>query len=104
MPLLHGRTPPGWQNAVLIEHRGPALDADDPDAQNYDSGNPTSYEALRTKQFLYVAYDNGQHEYYDLRTDPYELFNVYGSLSSSVQTRLQDQLRRLEHCHGPDVM
>ncbi len=101
LPLLHGHTPRGWQNAVLVEHRGPAVDADDPDAQNYDSGNPTSYEALRTKRFLYVAYDNGQHEYYDLTTDPYELFNVYGSLSSNVQTRLQEQLLRLERCHGP---
>ena len=87
LPLLHGRTPRGWQNAVLVEHRGPVQNFKlDPDAQNYDSGNPTSYEALRTRQFLYVAYDNGQHEYYDLRSDPYELFNVYGSLSSSVAT------------------
>ncbi len=30
LPLLHGRTPPGWQNAVLIEHRGPALDSNRP--------------------------------------------------------------------------
>ena len=103
LPLLHGRTPPGWQNAVLVEHRGPVQNFKlDPDAQNYDSGNPTSYEALRTRQFLYVAYDNGQHEYYDLRTDPYELFNVYGSLSSTVRDRLQKQLRRLERCHGPE--
>jgi N-acetylglucosamine-6-sulfatase len=103
LPLLHGHAPRGWQNAVLVEHRGPDLDFKrDPDAQNYDSGNPTSYEALRTRQFLYVAYDNGQHEYYGLRTDPYELFNIYGSLSSSVRTRLRDELLRLEHCHGPE--
>jgi N-acetylglucosamine-6-sulfatase len=103
LPLLHGHTPPGWQNAVLVEHRGPVENLKfDPDAQNYDSGNPTSYEALRTRKFLYVAYDNGQHEYYDLTTDPYELFNVYSSLSSTVRTRLQKQLRRLEHCHGPE--
>jgi N-acetylglucosamine-6-sulfatase len=103
LPLLHGRTPPGWQNAVLVEHRGPVQNFKfDPDAQNYDSGNPTSYEALRTRQLLYVAYANGQHEYYDLRSDPYELFNVYGSLSSTVRDRLQQQLRRLERCHGPE--
>ena len=103
LPLLHGRTPPGWQNAVLVEHRGPVQNFKlDPDAQNYDSGNPTSYEALRTKQFLYVEYLNGQREYYDLNIDPYELFNVYGSLSSSVQARLHQQLRKLERCHGPE--
>jgi len=102
LPLLHGRTPPGWQNAVLVEHRGPDVNFKlDPDAQNYDSGNPTSYEALRTRTFLYVAYHNGQHEYYDLTTDPYELFNVYDSLSSTVRSRLQQQLLALEHCHGP---
>ena len=103
LSLLHGHTPSGWQNAALVEHRGPDLDFKlDPDAQNRDSGNPTSYEALRTRRFLYVAYANGQHEYYDLRTDPYELSNVYGSLSASIQKRLQEQLRRLEHCHGPE--
>ena len=51
LPLLHGYTPRGWQNAVLVEHRGPDLDFKrDPDAQNRDSGNPTSYEALRTRR------------------------------------------------------
>jgi hypothetical protein len=34
-------------------------------------------------------------------TDPYELFNIYDSLSSTVQTRLHMQLHQLEHCHGP---
>ena len=88
---------------MLVEHRGPDLDFKrDPDAQVYDSGNPASYEALRTRKFLYVAYDNGQHEYYDLRTDPYELFNVYGSLNSAERTRLRQQLLGLEHCHGPE--
>jgi N-acetylglucosamine-6-sulfatase len=103
LPLLHGHTPRGWQNAVLVEHRGPDLDFKlDPDAQNRDSGNPTSYEALRTRTFLYVAYDNGQHEYYDVRTDPYELSNDYGSLSAGIRMRLQRQLLQLEHCHGPE--
>jgi N-acetylglucosamine-6-sulfatase len=102
LPLLHGQTPRKWQNAVLVEHRGPIFNLRlDPDAQTSNSGDPTSYEALRTKRFLYVAYVNGEHEYYDLRTDPYELFNVYGSLSSTVRARLQTQLLRLEHCHGP---
>jgi N-acetylglucosamine-6-sulfatase len=101
LPLLHGHTPANWQDAVLVEHRGPVLNFKlDPDAQNYDSGNPTSYEALRTTRFLYVEYDNGQHEYYDLTTDPYELYNVYDSLSSGVRARLHRQLGKLERCRG----
>ncbi|HET9125105.1 MAG TPA: sulfatase [Solirubrobacteraceae bacterium] len=99
-PLLRGGpTPHGWRDAVLVEHHGPATSRHDPDRQNFDSGNPTTYEAIRTPGFLYVEYRNGQREFYDLRSDPYELRNVVGNISPSGLARLHAALTRLRHCH-----
>ncbi len=86
---------------ALIEHHGPVLSRSDPDFQDGQSANPPSYEALRLPQALYVEYVNGQREYYDLKTGPFELDNVYGSLSGAQKNALHRQLAQAEHCHGP---
>ncbi len=100
-PLFKGGlAPPDWRDAILVEHHGPDYAERDPDRQNFDSGNPPSYEAMRTKDFLYVEYANGQREFYDLRTDPYELDNVVGNLSTQMLARLHIALQRLQDCHG----
>ena len=85
---------------MLVEHHGPDLGTTDPDAQNYDSGNPTTYEAMRTPDFLYVEYRDGEREYYDLETDPYELDNIVRRLSPTLLARLHHELLTLEACHG----
>ena len=100
LPLLDGDTPAGWRNAVLVEHHGPDVSDDDPDRQTDFSGNPTSYEAMRTPRFLYVEYADGEREFYDLATDPYELDNIAPALTSDQLTGLQAELARLEACHG----
>ncbi|MGI8713806.1 MAG: sulfatase family protein [Solirubrobacteraceae bacterium] len=99
-PLLRGGTPGGWRNAVLVEHHGPAFDRDDPDRQTGQSGNPTTYEAMRTPQFLYVEYRNGQRSFYDLRADPYELHNIIWSLSATRLAQLHSELAGLQNCHS----
>ncbi len=103
IPLLTGGTVPrGWRDAILVEHRGPTFDRDDPDHQNYNSGNPTTYEALRTQDFLYVEYQDGEREFYDLRDDPYELRNDAPHLPPAGLARLHTALLRLRNCHtGP---
>ena len=40
------------------------------------SGNPPSYEALRSKDALYVEYADGERELYDLAVDPFQLRNL----------------------------
>jgi len=100
MPLLGGGTPLRWRNAILVEHHGPDIDsAADPDAQTGRSGNPTSYEAMRTNRFLYVEYRDGDRELYDLQTDRFELHNVASSLSPAQLAQLHSELMRLESCH-----
>jgi N-acetylglucosamine-6-sulfatase len=100
LPLLEGRNPHGWRNAVLIEHQGPTLSVHDPDYQQPASGSPTTYEAMRTASFVYVEYADGERELYDLRTDPFELDNIAGQLTTRQLTRLHAELRGLERCHG----
>ncbi len=98
--LMHGAPPIGWRDAVLIEHHGPATSSLDPDAQNRESGNPTTYEAMRTAHFLYVEYLDGERELYDLRRDPYELHNIAASASPQLLATLHAELQALEACHG----
>ena len=103
--VLGGGIPLDWRNAVLVEHHGPDLDDGgdtDPDSQDHLSGNPPSYEAMRTPDFLYVEYRDDQREFYDLRTDPYELHNIVSGLSAVQLAQLHDELSGLENCHTGD--
>jgi arylsulfatase A-like enzyme len=100
MPLLSGGHPGGWRNAVLVEHHGGDLNGADPDFQQTASGSPRTYEAIRTPAFLYVQYDDGETEYYDLRADPFELHNLSADLSERALLRLHAAVARLQSCHG----
>jgi arylsulfatase A-like enzyme len=100
MPLLAGRTPAGWRTGALIEHHGPDHATGDPDLPRPGSGNPATYEALRTKDALYVEYHNGEREYYSLARDPNELHNTYRHLGHARRARLHAQLRALHRCRG----
>jgi arylsulfatase A-like enzyme len=102
LALWHGGHPTGWRNAVLIEHRKPLAKALDPDFQQPASGEPTSYEAMRTQDYLYVQYTDGEHEFYDLRSDPFELNNIFHTLNVRQRRQLHFELRAMQHCHtGP---
>lgn len=100
MPLLTGQR--GWKkrNAVLIEHHGPDLDRGDPDVPLIGSGNPPSYEAIRTLNEEYAEYADGEREYYNVKKDPYELDNTWGELKPPERLRLANMVRNLQHCKG----
>jgi N-acetylglucosamine-6-sulfatase len=80
LPLATGGN--GWetQAAVLIEHAGgPQVPA---------------YCGVRTASAMFTQYATGEYELYDLRSDPYEMFNVahdprYGSLLLSLRAQAQ---------------
>ena len=40
--------------------------------------------ALRTEHEVYVEYRSGPRELYDLRTDPYQLQNVYATADPAI--------------------
>ena len=104
MPLLTGQK--GWKNrsAVLIEHHGPDLDRSDPDVPLIGSGNPPSYEAIRTLNETYTQYADGEREYYNIKKDPYELDNTWGKLKPAERLRLANLVRDLQHCKGKNCI
>jgi N-acetylglucosamine-6-sulfatase len=97
--LLHGQEVAEWRTAALVEHRGPLREPADPDAPARRSGNPPTYEAIRTQTWLYVEYAGTDREYYDLTADPHELRNVFSTLASTEKTKLHTALDALKNCH-----
>lgn len=100
VPLLTGKQPGDWRNANLVEHHGPDRNRTDPDLPARNSGNPPSYEAIRTPNAVYVEYADGEREYYDTANDPYELRNLAGQLSPAQAQSLHDTLVASQNCHG----
>jgi arylsulfatase A-like enzyme len=98
--LIHGGQPRQWRKEILVEHHGRVYRRGDPDLPLRGSGNPPSYEALRSSTALYVEYATGEREYYDLRRDPFELDNLASSLSPAHELQLHRTLARIERCHG----
>jgi arylsulfatase A-like enzyme len=79
-----------WRQEILIEHPGGA-------------GLPIripGYYGVRTQTELYVEYENGEIEYYDLRSDPLELENLVRRASSSTISRLSARVAALSRCRG----
>ena len=99
LPLLAEGSGLNWRTANLIEHHGPDIQAGDPDLPAVNSGNPPSYEALRTAAYTYVEYVDGSREYYDLASDPQELHNTVGTLLPDRLGRLHAALAALQNCH-----
>jgi N-acetylglucosamine-6-sulfatase len=59
------------------------------------------YAAIRTRRWVYVRYDDGERELYDLRADPAELRNLAGTRAArGIERRLGARLRRLRRCSG----
>lgn len=101
--LMHGAAVPAdWRRTALVEHRGRPADAkaSDPDDQPRGAGNPPSYGALRLEEATYVAYETGEHEFYDHVTDPFQRRNIYRQLMPRERRTLQRQLDAQLSCAG----
>jgi N-acetylglucosamine-6-sulfatase len=103
--LLHpasGATPSDWRHMALIEHHHPGPDKTDPDLPEPSSGNPPSYEAIRSADALYVEYSDTKNEigYYDLKSDPMELHNIADTLSPDKLKQLHAILTENTACKG----
>jgi arylsulfatase A-like enzyme len=86
VPFLHGEQVP-WRHAFLVEYLGHDL---------LKNGGPPPYEAVQTRRDLYVQYQNGWRELYDLRKDPWELDNLAGEPETDLQQdKLSLMLQRL---------
>ena len=82
-PTMHA--PDLWRDAVIIENWS--------DKQNFGRAIPCAYSALRGYEDIYVEWATGDNEYYDLSHDPFQINNIWSSLSSSRKNELANQLR-----------
>ena len=97
VPLLDSDPPAEWRHGFLVEHYdrtlpqrlehpGPiTMEEPSEDLDEFEEGDEVNgitpidsppYLALRTEQYLYVEYANGERELYDLHADPYQLQNL----------------------------
>ena len=106
-PLLRGQTPEAWRQMVLLEQfafpispprAGQTLEP--PDSQDEKAGDYLAHVGLRTMDFKVVAYENGEREVYDLRSDPDELVNLRSSVGKAWLTRLSKMAKALGKCAG----
>jgi N-acetylglucosamine-6-sulfatase len=81
VPLLSGdQLPEDWRNMSRQDWGRPGL------------------EAIRTEDNLYVEYDTGERELYDLKDDPNELDNRYKTADPEYLRRLRGRLAALRGC------
>ena len=57
-----------------------------------------SYEALRTNDRIYIEWENGDRELYDLREDPEQLRNFHRAADRALLGSLEAQLDALRGC------
>ncbi len=92
IPLLTGDTQPPEDT-----RRASPLD----EAPLKNAGRP-GLVALRTEDHLYVEYETGESELYDLEEDPYELNNEYEDTDLDHLWRFEGWLDALRDCAGEE--
>lgn len=60
------------------------------------------YQGIRAETFIYVEYENGEIEYYDLLNDPYQLNNIASTLAPDVLASLHEWLTQFKACKADD--
>jgi len=95
-PLWRGQRR-NWRNCLLVQ-RGPNADAqadegDEPQA-------PWGFHALRTGQYLFAVWSNGDRELYDLLADPAEMHNLAARADPVLVGQLAARLEALSACRA----
>jgi len=65
-------------------------------------GDEMFYSGVRTDRWLYVEYDTGETELYDMTQDPYQLQSLHADPAhAGVRTELSAVVATLRDCSGP---
>ncbi|HEY9548262.1 MAG TPA: sulfatase [Kiloniellaceae bacterium] len=88
LPLLSDPAQP-WRQSFGIERR---------QRETMEIVGPASFHAVRTADWTYVEYYNGERELYDLRADPQQLDNVVTAAEPLLLEQLSKRLAELANC------
>jgi arylsulfatase A-like enzyme len=80
-PFLRGSPPASWRQDALIENHGPSY-------------------ALRTTEWMYNHAGTEEFELYDMRSDPYQLRNLYRTADPALLDSLRKRMATLVACRG----
>lgn len=100
LPILQVRPPAfaQWRQVFVAEHfRGAPLPAGQPGRRLGPQTIPDAF-ALRASDFVYIEYETGERELYDLRVDPHELRSLVALAPPALLTRLSARLADLRQC------
>ena len=50
--------------------------------------------------FLYCSFSSGFNEYYNLHKDPFQMKNMWGTLSEDIKFELQSRIGQVRDCKG----
>jgi arylsulfatase A-like enzyme len=89
-PLLRPSPPTAWRTALLVE------------ASRWEPIGRPAYRAVRTTNYLFVRYANGERELYNLSRDPYQLRSYDEEASGSLKERMGRRLAALDGCAGTE--
>ena len=98
--LLHGERPAQWRKEILVEHHGRVYRHDDPDLPLSGSGNPPSYEAMRTARACMSSTRRANASTTTCAAIRSSWTTSRRSLSPAHELRLHRTLARIEACHG----
>ena len=87
-PLLGSSPPSSWRQAFLEEGWRP------------QSPPVPTNKGVRTQGHMYVEYDTGERELYDLSTDPYQLQSKPRTGNEQLYSTLESRLNALRDCSG----
>ncbi|MES1245084.1 MAG: sulfatase [Acidobacteriota bacterium] len=102
VPLLEGKPPASWRQAVLLEQFPvpPAppkgSDLQEPD----DASSHPAHRGLRTASYKYVEYGTGEKEIYDLTKDPDEQRNLRDRVPKTWLASVSKLVKALASCRG----
>jgi len=67
---------------------------------DYQAQAPPQFTALRSQDYLFVVYRNGERELYDLHADPNEMNNIAATADPALVAGLYSQLQAMRACAG----
>ena len=100
-PLLKAKltVPHQWREGVFIEHHP----GNEPFLSRFErkiitNARLPAYTAVRSRNYLYVEYETGERELYDVRNDIDELNNIYRTAAPALLKQLSEWLQRMKTC------